>query len=282
LCRHFARVNKAATTAISQPAVEPPPLNPVMGVIEIAILQRRTTFFVGGRTPEVTRGGLVHRLNLERLLRMRFFRFLLGQSAAPAPPQQLLLLDTFADDRNGWVDPTNRNPVLRQEIEQGTLCLDSCSPEMGVASFIASSLNGTRDFTIEASIKVGGKGDLAYACLNFGIAQLTAGLRTIADVEVGTDLGATKYYFGYSEYQEVLVAKWHKGVETFYYRGYNNAVEVGEFNKLTITKQQGRVSYAINGEIVFWHKARPLPGTGVGFSVAPNATLWVKYIQVLN
>jgi hypothetical protein len=253
-----------------------------MGVIEIAILQRRTTFFVGGRTPEVTRGGLVHRLNLERLLRMRFFRFLLGQSAAPAPPQQLLLLDTFADDRNGWVDPTNRNPVLRQEIEQGTLCLDSCSPEMGVASFIASSLNGTRDFTIEASIKVGGKGDLAYACLNFGIAQLTAGLRTIADVEVGTDLGATKYYFGYSEYQEVLVAKWHKGVETFYYRGYNNAVEVGEFNKLTITKQQGRVSYAINGEIVFWHKARPLPGTGVGFSVAPNATLWVKYIQVLN
>jgi hypothetical protein len=221
-------------------------------------------------------------LNLEHFLSMRLFRWLVGKATVPPTPPQLLLWDTFADDRNGWIDATNRNPVLRQSLEQGRLCLDSSSPEMGVASSIASRLNGTRDFTIEASLKVRGKGDLAYACLNFGVAKLSPGLRTIAEVEVATDLGDTKFYFGYSDRQEVLVTKWHKGVETYYYRGYSEAVEVGAFNQLTITRHQGHVSYALNGTVIFRHKARSLPGSGVGFSVAPNATLWVEYIKVRN
>jgi hypothetical protein len=213
---------------------------------------------------------------------MKLFRFLLGKSTAAPTPPQIILWDTFADDARGWVEPTNRNPVLRQKIEQGKLCLDSSSPEMGVASSVPSSLNGAKDFTIETSLKVSGKEDLAYASLNFGIAKLTPGLRTIAGVEVATNLGDTEYYFGYSDQQEVLVAKWHKGVETYYYRGYSNAVEVGAFNQLTIAKHQGLVSYAINGVVVFRHKAQPLRGRGVGFSVAPNATLWVDYIKVIN
>lgn len=221
-------------------------------------------------------------MNLARLLPVRLFRLLVGQAAAPPAPPQLVLFDTFADDRNGWIEPTNRNPVLRQSLEQGTLCLDSSSPEMGVASSLANRLNGARDFTIEARLKVRGKGALAYACLNFGIAKVTPGLRTIAGVEVATDLGDTKLYFGYSDRQEVLITKWHKGVETHYYRGYREAVAVGAFNQLTIIKHQGYVSYAINEEVVFRHKARRLPGNGIGFSVAPNATLWVEYIKVMN
>jgi hypothetical protein len=219
---------------------------------------------------------------LEHFLPMRLFRWLFGKAAAPPGPPQLLLWDTFADDRNGWVDATNRNPVLRQSLEQGRLCLDSSSPEMGVASSIASRLNGARDFAIEASLKVRGKGDLAYACLNFGIAKVTPGLRTIAGVEVATDLGDTKLYFGYSDRQEVLITKWHKGVETYYYRGYIEAVEAGAFNQLTIAKHQGHVSYAINGTVIFRHKAPSLPGSGVGVSVAPNAPLWVENIKVVN
>jgi hypothetical protein len=86
------------------------------------------------------------------------------------------------------------------------------------------------------SQRIQGKGDLAYGCLSFGIAKLSLGLRTIAGEEVATDLGDTQYYFGYSDRQELLVAKWHKGIETYYYRGYCAALEVGAFNKLTITK----------------------------------------------
>ena len=175
---------------------------------------------------------------------MRLFHFLLRKLATTPP--QLILLDTFVDDTNGWVEKTNRSLVLKQRIEQGALCLDSSSPDMGVASSITSTLQTGRDFTIEARLKVSGKGELAYACLEFGIAKLTPGWRTIAGEEVATDWGDTKYYFGYSDHQELLVAKWHKGGETYYHRGYCEAVEVGAFNKLTITKHRGLMSYALN------------------------------------
>lgn len=221
-------------------------------------------------------------LNLEGFLPMKLFHFVLGKLTTPPGPPELVLWDTFADDQNGWIEATNRSPVLQQRLEQGGLCLDSSSPEMGVASAIPTRLNGARDFTIEASLKVSGKGGLAYACLNFGIQKVTPGLRTIAGVEVATDLGDTKFYFGYSDRQEVLVAKWDKGAETYYYRGYSEAVQVEAFNQLTITKRQGQLSYALNGVVIFQHKARSLPGNGVGFSVAPNATLWAAYVKVVN
>jgi hypothetical protein len=211
---------------------------------------------------------------------MRLFRFLLSKLAAT--PAQLVLFDNFADDANGWIEATNRSPVLRQKIAQGRLCLDSSSPDMGVNSSVTGLLNGARNFTIEARLQIQGKGDVAYACLNFGIAKLTPGLRTIAGGEVATDLGDTKYYFGYSDRQELLVAKWHKGVETYYYRGYSETLDVGAFNTLTIAKHQGIVSYALNGQVLFQHKARPLRGTGIGVSVAPNATVWVDYIKLMN
>lgn len=65
----------------------------------------------------------------------------------PPVTPELVLWDTFADDRNGWIDAANRSPVLQQRLEQCGLCLDSSSPEMGVASAIPTRLNGTRDST---------------------------------------------------------------------------------------------------------------------------------------
>jgi hypothetical protein len=192
------------------------------------------------------------------------------------------VFDDFADNTNGWVDSANKSTVLIQKISDGKLCLDSFNEEMGVASSMTLALDEAKDFSIEASMKIKGKNGLAYASIDFGILKLTNGMRTISGVDVPTDLGDSKYYFGFSSERELLVTEWNKGKEVYFYRGYSDKIDIKGFNKIFIEKRGDSISYAINDKVVFKQKAKKLKGEGLGFSVAPNATLWVDYLKVIN
>jgi hypothetical protein len=221
-------------------------------------------------------------IRLQKLLAMGFFSFLSCKPTSDSSAPEILLLDDFADDANEWVDPTNKNPVLIQKIVDGKLCLDSFTDEMGVASSIFVDINDSKDFSIEAKMKIAGRNKLAYACVNFGASKLTEASRNISGVEVPTDIGDKKYYFGYSDFGELLVAEWNKGKEKYFYRGYSDAVNKDGFNKMLIEKKNDSISYVINDSVIFKQKPMKLKGRGVGFSVSPNSTLWVDYIKIIN
>ena len=195
---------------------------------------------------------------------------------------KVLLIDNFEDNSNGWVDLGKDNPTLNQKIINGKLSLESSSEEMGVISYINLSLNYSRDFSIESELMIESKGDLAYASLDFGILKKDSAIRNINGINVPTTLGDKNFYFGFSDTKEILIAKWDKGKETYYFRGYNDSIRLNDYNKLLISKKFDSIYYFLNDNLIFKQRFEKLAGKGFGFSTAPNSKLLVDYIKIIN
>jgi len=152
---------------------------------------------------------------------MTLFGFLSCKTNRKDTIPRVLLIDNFNDNTNGWVDLGKDNPTLTQKIDNGKLYLESSSSEMGVISYVNLDLDCSKDFSIESTLKIESKGDLAYASLEFGILKKDSAIRNINGINVPTTLGDKNFYFGFSESNEILIAKWDKGKETYYFRGFN-------------------------------------------------------------
>lgn len=213
---------------------------------------------------------------------MTLFGFLSCKTNKKDTTPRILLIDNFNDNINGWVDLGKDNPTLNQKIDNGKLYLESSSSEMGVISYVNLDLDCSKDFRIESKLKIESKGDLAYASLDFGIFKKDSAIRNINGTNVPTTLGDKNFYFGYSETNEILIAKWDKGKETYYYRGLNDSIRPNDFNKLVISKKLDSIYYYLNDNLIFKHRFEKLPGKGFGFSTAPNAKLLVDYIKIIN
>lgn len=201
---------------------------------------------------------------------MTLFGFLSCKTKINDTSPKLLLIDNFDDNSNGWVDLGKDNPTLNQRIENGKLILESSSKEMGVISCIKLNFDYSKDFSIESMLKIEGKGDLAYASVDFGISKKDSAIRNINGINVPTTFGDKNFYFGFSETNEVLITKWDKGKETYYFRGFNDSIRSDDFNKLVISKKNDSIYYYINDNMIFKHRYEKLPGKGFGFSTAPN------------
>ena len=195
---------------------------------------------------------------------------------------KVVLIDNFDDNSNGWVYSGKDNPTLTQKIDSGKLYLESSSKKMGVISYINLDLNFSRDFSIESELKIEGKGDLAYASLDFGILKENNAIRNINGINVPTTLGDNNFYYGFSDTKEIIIAKWEKGKETYYFRDHHDSVRLNDYNRLLISKIKDSIYYYLNNELIFKQSFHKLPGKGFGFSTAPNSKLWVDYIRITN
>ena len=210
------------------------------------------------------------------------FGFLSSKTTFEKTREPINFLNEFMDNSNGWVQEEINNPLLIQEIKDGMLYLESNSSELGVASSIDFEFDESKDFEIEANVKIITDTDLCHVTLDFGVRQSKRGLRSVGGQYVNTTWGSTNYYFGFSDSQEYLVAKWNKGKETYYTRGYADNIETQDFNVIKI-KKIGKISrYYINQELVSEQPYKKLFGTGIGFSSSPNSKLWVDYIRITN
>jgi len=213
---------------------------------------------------------------------MSIFRFLSSKPTNERTSQQVDFIDEFADNSNGWVEEEINNPSLIQQIKNGMLYLESNINELGVSSTMSFKLDESKDFEIEAKVKIQTEAEDCNVTLDFGISQNSRGHRVVGGQEVNTTWGATNYYFGYSDSNEFLIAKWEEGKETYYSRGHNDSLNTGGFNIIRISKVSKITKYFINDEQVFEHPHRKLFGAGLGFSSSPNSKLWVDYIKITN
>jgi len=200
----------------------------------------------------------------------------------PTRSEPLNFRDDFEDNSNGWVQEEINNSVLIQRIENGMLYLESNSDELGVASSIDFEFDESRDFEIETRVKILTDNYHCNVTLDFGIKQNVSGSRSAGGQDVNTTWGASSYYFGYSNSQEYLMAKWNKGKEKYYSRGYAAQINPEDFN-IIIIKKEGKTSrFFINNQLVFEKPYKKMFGTGIGFSSSPNSRLWVDYFKITN
>ena len=196
--------------------------------------------------------------------------------------RKVILVDNFDDNSNGWVNLGEDNPTLIQKIDNGKLYLESSSEEMGVISYINLDLNYSKDFSIESKLMIERKENLAYASLDFGILKKDIAIRNINGINVPTTLGDKNFYFGISDTKEILIAKWDKGKEIYYFRGHNDLIRINDYNKLFISKKLDSIYYYLNDNLIFKQRFEKLAGKGFGFSTAPNSKLLVDYIKIIN
>ena len=215
----------------------------------------------------------------QTLLIVSLFGLLSNKQAHQEPRN---FFDDFQDNSNGWVYEEINNPLLIQRIQNGMLCLESNSSELGVASTIDFEFDQTRDFEIETRVKILSDIEECNVTLDFGIKQNVSGSRLVGGQNVNTTWGAVNYYFGYSDSQEYLMAKWNKGKEKYYARGYSEQIKTDDFNVIRIKKEGKTSKFFINDQLIHEQPYKKMLGTGIGFSSSPNSKLWVDYFKITN
>ncbi len=193
-----------------------------------------------------------------------------------------ILYDKFIDNSNDWLNPDHNDLPFLQRIENETLYLESASDEMVVIASTKFKIDYSKDFQIETKVKIQSDSDDCYMSFDFGIRKIENAIRNISGQKIPTTLGDINYFIGYSDSQEVLIAKWKKGKEKYFFREYVDLIQVDDFNVILISKSGKMISYYINNSLIYSKRFEKFPGDGFGFATSPNGKLWVEYIKIEN
>ena len=177
--------------------------------------------------------------------------------AQPALPPDLLLDESFADNRRGWF--TSDDATWRVALANGEYRLDNRQAG-GHLAWRPLALNTAQDFALETELR-GTPGGLIWG---------------------GAD-GYNVNIVGVMSGQRLAVGRWRKG-QWQLLSPPGGAIAPGlrddDWNTVRISRQGATVRYFANGQEVFAHPYEPLPGNLTGFQLeAAPATLRTRQLR---